>query len=190
MTQRTRLTQIRGNAYLKFADGSRKDFLQEHGDDLVNNPNPDGKDKIKIKSLPSGDEKAKGFFQKMLDSWRGEDDGKGDEEKGQAAMRKTLTKLKPSSEKDMLSFYQNVTRDSATVKNKTDLQNFVKKHFEDAVEAWVKNPPTAANAPKKPSLKDLGMHYNDRALITDKKIDRIAKVRQRLTQGSRKFGKV
>lgn len=192
MNPRIRLTRRRASRttpdLFVFADGSRQQFLKEHGDDLVKNPNPDGKDEIKIKSLPGGDEKAKGFFQRMFEKWKGDDEGDSGE-KDTAKARKTLMKLKPSSEKDQLSFYQNLTRDNGTVKNKEDLQNFVKDHFEDAVEAWIKNPPSEKNAPKNPSLKDLAMHYNNRALIDGKKIKRIAHIeRRRLTAGKRRFG--
>jgi hypothetical protein len=149
--------------YNKRAEMTQKRFLEEYGDTLIKNPNPDGKDKIKVKSLPSGSEEQKGFFTRMFERWKKEETEEEKEEKSKAKQKKALESLRPSSKADFKSFYQNLTGDPSTVLNEDAVKEFAKAHFDNAVDAWVKNPPK--NAPAKPSVADIAKHWRDRALL-------------------------
>jgi hypothetical protein len=152
-------------SWLKNADAKGKDvqeFLKEEGDRKVKNPNPDSRDKnpeVKVKSLPNSD-RGKGLFQKMFDKWKGTKDDGGSEEGGSdRAVKKLEKKFKKPSDKDKLTFWREVKKDSTRDEliDKDEVNKLWEEHKAKAVKLYVENPPK--NAPKSPSMKDLALNY-------------------------------
>jgi hypothetical protein len=156
-------------AFLKNAKGdSVKEFIKQHGDEKVKNPNPESRDKtpeVKVKSLPNSEE-GKGLFQKLFDRFKGDGDKGESSDDSSKEKQKLVKKFKEKAkDQDMMTFWREVKKDKSrdSLIDKDDVKDLFKKDIDKAIEMYLKNPP--ANAPKKPSMKDIAHNWSKKRHI-------------------------